>query len=566
MRHLRSRDGRRLLGRTAAALAVATVVGVTYRRLYDGIDFTDESYYVVLPYRLVLGARPFVDETSVTQQTAALLAYPFVRTYYLVAGTTGIVLFVRHLQLALSLLVAAAAAVSLRKALDGARAALVAAAAVAFVPFDIHSLSYNTLATGLLTAACLLGFRGIREPARRLAFAGAAACGALAVFAYPPLAGAVALAGATWIVLARGRRRRAADWAVVALALPAAGLAALVGSAGLHRVVAAYRNSSRYLGQGGGLDKLAAAVSHQWSTFRFWYLVLPALALLALAWPRRRSAAAPLLLVLPLLVWPPKAGFYTASLEYVAHYGLLALPLYVLVRRRPEATALLAAVWLPALLAGITTAYSSANGGVNFGVGFFPATIVTTVFLAWALEETGLPRAASAAPALCVLGILLFTGIPVYRDGAADTLRARVRGGAYAGLLTSARKRAFLTLLRRDLAASGPRCRILFFADFPAGYLLTRARPDTNGAWTATVAPADVASYQGALLAYYRRHGFPDIVVLMRRIPYAAPTSARIERYRQGEPLLAMLRQRSYRLVVGRLDYAVYRARNGLRC
>lgn len=286
---------------------VAAVVGVTYRRLYDGIDFTDESYYVVLPYRLVLGARPFVDETS------------------------------------------------------------------------------------------------------------------------------------------------------------------------------------------GGLDKLAAAVSHQGSTFRFWYLVLPALALLALAWRRRRATAAPLLLVLPLLVWPPKEGFYTASLEYVVHYGLLALP-------------------------------------------------------------------------LCVLGILLFTGIPVYRDGAADTLRARVHGGAYAGLLTSARKRAFLTLLRRDLAASGPRCRILFFADFPAGYLLTRARPDTNGAWTATVAPADVPSYQGALLACYRRHGFPDVVVLMRRIPYAAPTSARIERYRQGEPLLAMLRQRSYRLVAGRLDYAVYRATNGLRC
>lgn len=558
-------DRRVLLGRSGVALVIAAVVGLTYWRLYYGIDFTDESFYVVLPYRLVLGARPFVDETSVTQQSAALLVYPLVRAYHAIAGATGIVLFVRHLQFLLSLLVATTVAVSLRRVLDGSRAALVAVAAVAFVPFDIHSLSYNTLASGLFTAGCLLGFNATKEP-RGLTFAAAAACGGLAAFAYPPLAGAVAVVCVTWIALARGRRGYATSWALVALVLPVGGLAALFGSAGVHRVVADYRNSSRYLGQGGGLDKIAAAASHQWTTFRLWYLVLIALALLALTWRRRRAAAAVLLLLLPLLAWPPRAGFYTASLEYVAHYGWLALPLYPAVSRRPGAGALLVAVWLPALVAGSTTAYSSANGGVNFGIGFFPATIVTTVFLTWALEETGLPRWVSTAPALCVLGMLLFTSIPVYRDGTVNTLRARIHGGAYAGLLTSVRKRAFLTLLRRDLAGLGPRCRILFFNDFPAGYLLTDARPDTNGAWTATVAPADVASYQGALLRYYRRRGFPDVVVLMRRIPYGAPTSARIEHYRPGEPLLAALRQRRYRPIAVRLDYVVYLAANAPRC
>lgn len=556
----------RRLGRTAAALVVAVVVAVTYRRLYYGIDFTDESFYVVLPYRLVLGARPFVDETSVTQQTAALLVYPFVLAYHAIAGVTGLVLFVRHLQLALSLLVATAVAVSLRGLLDAPRAALVAVAAVAFVPFDIHSLSYNTLASGLLTAGCLLGFAATRKRARGSAFAAAATCLALAAFAYPPLLGAVAAAGVGWIVVARRARRHAAGWALLALVLPAGGLAALVGTAGLDQVVADYRNSSRYLGQGGGVGKLAAVASHQWTTFRLWSLVLLALVLLALAWWRRRAAAAPLLLALPFLVWPPKGGFYTASLEYVAHLGWLALPLYPAVRRRAGAGGLLATVWVPALLAGITIAYSSANGGVNFGVGFFPAAIVTTVYLAWALEEAGLPRSASAVPALCVLGVLVFTGIPVYRDGPLDTLRAQVHGGAYAGLLTSAPKRSFLTLLQRDLAGARPRCGILFFNDFPAGYLLTVAQPDTNGAWTATVAPADVAPYQHALLRYYRRRRFPDIVVMMRRIPYAAPTSARIEHYRRGEPLVAALGQRRYRRVVERLDYAVYHAADGAGC
>jgi hypothetical protein len=234
-------------------LAVAAVVVLTYRRLFYGIDFTDESFYVVQPYRLVLGARPFVDETSVTQQTAAILLYPLVGAYHAVAGLTGIVLYVRELQFALSLLVATGLVVSLRHMLDVPRAALVAASVVPFVPFDIHSVSYNTLACGLFTAGCLLGVHATGSPrSRRFAFAAAAICLGLAAFAYPPLVGAVAVAASVWIALAHGARRRAAGWAVVALALPTAGLAALVGSAGPRLVAADYRNSSRYLGQAGG--------------------------------------------------------------------------------------------------------------------------------------------------------------------------------------------------------------------------------------------------------------------------------------------------------------------------
>ena len=120
------------------------------------------------------------------------------------------------------------------------------------------------------------------------------------------------------------------------------------------------------------------------------------------------------------------------------------------------------------------------------------------------------------------------------------------------GLLTSGEKRAFLERLALDLAGVTEPCRILFFKDFPAGYLLTRARPDTNGAWI-------TGPHQDALLRYYRGHGFPDVVVVMKRIPYAAPGSARIEHYRPHEPLLAAVRARPYRLVVARADYLIYR-------
>ena len=48
----------------------------------------------------------------------------------------------------------------------------------------------------------------------------------------------------------------------------------------------------------------------------------------------------------------------------------------------------------------------------------------------------------------------------------------------------------------------------------------------------------------------------------MKRIPYAAPHSARIEHYRPGEPLLTMVHARPYRPVVVRTDYVIYQRRS----
>ena len=59
-----------------AAVAVALVaLAFTWRRLFLGTDLSDEGFYVAVPYRLALGARPFVDEMSILQ-TAEFFVYP----------------------------------------------------------------------------------------------------------------------------------------------------------------------------------------------------------------------------------------------------------------------------------------------------------------------------------------------------------------------------------------------------------------------------------------------------------------------------------------------------------
>jgi hypothetical protein len=522
---------------------------------------------VVLPYRFALGARPFVDETTVAQQ-AGLLVSPFVRAYHALVGVDGVVLFVRHLQFLFSLLVGAAVFVSLRGVLrSGAAALLLAICAVAFVPFDIHSLSYNTLGGGLFTVGCLLGYLSLSREASRAWLVVAGVCHGLAVFAYPSLAVAVAACFALRLALvSQGWRRETVGYALPAFVVAAGAMGTVVAVAGFHHVVTGYRRSSDYLGHLGNAGKLVDVLHHEWATLHFWYLLFPALVALALVWRTRRRLAPPLLMALPLFVLPVPLGrsldSYTATLEYVAHYGALALALLVLVWQRPEARRLFVAVWLPSLVAGLTTAWSSSNGGVNFGVGFLPAIFVTTVFLTWSLEDS--PAASLALwPALVVPALLVVLGWQVYRDGPISSQSATVSSGPYAGLQTSPDKKLFLEEISRDLARVGPRCTIVFFKDFPAGYLLTRARADTNSAWIATLTGTKkTLAYQRTFLHFWRQRGLPDVAVLVKRIPLDARRSARIEHYRAGTPLARLVRSSTYRLISTHYNYLMYERRD----
>ena len=556
----------------AGAVTLA-VVGITYWRLWYGVDLTDESFYVALPYRFALGARPFVDETTVAQQ-AGLLVFPFVWLYHLVAGVDGVVLYVRHLQFLLSLLVGAAIFVSLRSVLrSGAAALLLACTAVAFAPFDIHSLSYNTIGGGLFTAGCVLGYLSLR-PATSVAWlVVAGVLSGLAVFAYPSLVVAVVVCFGLRLALAPPRwRSEIVGFGVPALVVGCAAMGSVVGVAGLHNVVSGYRRSSDYLGHSGGIDKIGDVFDHGWSTLHFWYLVLPALVLLGALWHWQRRLAPLVLVPLPLLVLSGSlyhsfdSPAYTATLEYVAHYGGLALPLLVLVWPRPEARRLFAAVWVPALVAGFATAYSSNNGAVNFGIGFFPATLVTTAFLLWALQDS-LAAAPTPLvwPAVIVPALLVVLGGAVYRDGPISNLTTAASSGPYAGIRTSLNKELFLEQFRRDLARIGPHCRIVFFRDFPAGYLLAAKRGDTNSAWIATIAPGKTEAYQRTLIRYWQSHVFPDVAVLVKRIPYDARKAARNEHYRTNTPLYALVHSSDYRLLSDHYNYTAY-ARRGTDC
>src|SRR6266481_8410426 len=120
----------------ALAMAIAA-----WKRLSYGVDFTDEAFYAAMPYGFALGNHPFVDEHTV-QQTAAVLVTPLVRAH---RTNEGLVLFLRRGWLALALLTAWTAFASLRKLVPLEAAIAAAIVPIAFIPFSIPSLSYNTM-------------------------------------------------------------------------------------------------------------------------------------------------------------------------------------------------------------------------------------------------------------------------------------------------------------------------------------------------------------------------------------------------------------------------------------
>ncbi len=152
-----------------------------------GFGGNDEAFYLCTPQRLILGDSLLSEEWHLSQLSAFLL-YPFVWLFTAITGgTTGIILAARYTYIMLHFAVSILIYVRLRKYELGALAATILF--FLFTPFDIMSLSYNTMGidlvavTGVLLATAdyknkaVLIFSGI-------AFAGAVLCQPYLIMAY----------------------------------------------------------------------------------------------------------------------------------------------------------------------------------------------------------------------------------------------------------------------------------------------------------------------------------------------------------------------------------------------
>ncbi len=474
----------------------------TYIRLYFGVDFTDEAYYVARAYQYALGAKPWVDDISLLP--FAILTVPFVKLYYwLVGNTDGIILFTRHLYFAFNCLVAGLVFLYTKFFLKWSTALLVASICIVFIPFNIPNLSYNTMGSGFFTAGCFWGAWVIstRRNTAYLFFSGL--CHGLAIFSYPTLIipSFIYIGLLLWV---SSVRKIQALLAYFLGGLPIAFLLLnLILEAGISNVLIS-REYAHSLGYSASSEKIYSVLTSLWNSYT--YKIPIFLVLFALYIGNKRiikdGIFSKCIILLPLVPIPNIYSGYDLdcgcrfSIGYLFYYSTLAPYLLLFVHQDKDLQKLFYLLWFPSFIGGIVIAYTSGNGYVSAGLGMLSASISTTILLIKAFLKlagknnlkTSVFSGEMFAPLLVVL-VLVFSQYYlvsvshiIYRDADISNLNRKIERGPFGGLYTSQEKKDYIVDISNDLnAVYRPGDRVLFYYNnFPAGYLLTSMRSATK--------------------------------------------------------------------------------------
>ncbi len=119
-----------------------------------GFGGNDEAFYLTVPHRITLGDIFVKDEWHLSQ-LSGFLTLPFVKLYTIImGGTTGIMLAMRYIYIAVHFFVSVFLYVRLRRFGYGSLVASILY--FIFTPFDIMTLSYNTMGLELVTVFGIL--------------------------------------------------------------------------------------------------------------------------------------------------------------------------------------------------------------------------------------------------------------------------------------------------------------------------------------------------------------------------------------------------------------------------
>jgi len=495
--------------RTAAVSSVVLAgitLGIAAWRLQFGLDVTEGAFYVALPVRLANGARPFIDELNLAQ-TSALFVTPFLKAWLLVSGVDGIVLFSRVLNLLMRVLTAGAVFAGARRVISAPVALAASLLTLVFVPLNLAHNSYNSLGLAGLTAGCFLALNG----QRRWHHAVSGLCHAIAAVSYPPFALVVAVfAGIRYL-----RDRRHVLLYLAGAAVPALILLTVMLPAGTEALARTlrYASASDPRGMTLGACFQTAVISLLAASPRRWLVLLVVIALcLGRRVPALRYAA----VLVPLVAAMTPYLRFTAphgTITWIGAMGTFALvPLF----RDAHAQSVFRLIIVPGTIAGLLAATFSSNGYLNFAIGGCVAAQGALVLLLMLVrrESVAILTAGLAA------GVLLaqqFAPAGVYRDDDVPLLRHRIASGAFAGICTTEAKAQLLATLQRDLQRYG-NATILFYYDFPAGYLLApQLTPQTTSVWTMRSLPP--------------KGPWPEVLVRIRSIRHSATHSETYDEY-----------------------------------
>lgn len=460
----------------------AGLVGFSYVRLFYGVDFTDEGFYVALPYRFVLGTRPILDDISIYQSSGTLLT-PFLRLYhFLIPDNSGVVLYFRHLYL---LFVLAITWISARHLFGEIKSLpltlLFATPCFLFIPYGIPNLSYNTMGSGFFILGLI--FMYACAPRRAAWYFVAGILHAFAVLAYPPLAIAVVVCIPLFVALARDQRRKALGWYLGA-SLGLGILRYFTLEAKLPDYLAtiqAILRDAPTTDHTFGIEKITTVLQTFWSQLPPLWAIGAFLCLVLIL-----KNKLPKFKWVAFTLYPFFLFFFTrgsrgsGGVHSFILFSVILFPLlFPFAQNTKELKRLFNFIFLPCLIAAAVMSVSSNNrllaAASVLVVGF---SLVQYFIFHWQFRECSI--------GLALVPILLNTAVItrynyncLFQEDPIGVLNHSITEGPYKFLHTTEAKAAFyyeaFNAIRR--LPSGENTRILFYPHFPAGYLMTKIPP-----------------------------------------------------------------------------------------
>jgi hypothetical protein len=514
---------------------VLALFALVFNRIHYGVDLADEAYNIALPYRFALGDTPFVDEMA-PQQTSSLLLFPIIKSYTLLFGTESLIIFMRYVYLLFATAVALIIYGTLREHLGGNLSFMISLLVVLYAPYGAIFFNYNRLAFLLFSAGCFVGVL------KRDKLFWSGMLHGLTVIAYPFFA--IPCTAFFLIGAFRYRNVKILQYVYGAL-IPLSAFLAVVLWIGFDHLLNMMWSLRAGI-HGGSLEKLNQLILGIWNQVDYkWAIFLYCIGVFALS--RKYKQASIALAMIPLI---PFCAFRfpspSAPSWYFIVFGLLAP--YLMLFTSKEATlprSIFLEIWLPSLIAGLTTGFISAGGAINFGIGIVPGVLVTVILLVCILREGASEIHQSVSgfiPGFLLIILLVFQYSFVYAEGSYSKLSIKIERGPYRGLYTSPHKKQYLESILHDFEKFDlDQGKVIFFDFFPAGYLFTTMSPAANLIWSPS--PQMFNTSRDLILQYYDdRSNRPDVSVKINLVYTYAGTPLELE-YAEDDALVDFVRQ-----------------------
>ncbi len=470
-------------------LGLSCVIGLSWWLSYYGFPFNDESFPLATSLRFVNGQIPFKDDLSPYIGIGLFLA-PFIKLSLLLhQGTNELVLFMRQLFIAFTMLGALRIYYVTKQYWDTALAFFTACMLIVYHPFGINNFHYDTMAEVLwpLILFSLVNF--VRKPdSSKIAYIIFSLLSCLLCLIYPtfaPFLLALYVACHCWI------KDKFIFWFtnVVVGSLVAAlflgllfGYYKITGVDILHAKEFSSQLFALSTTEHGLIGKIITVFSHL--VHAYWKYIICSFLLVGSAALFKKNWFT--LLVLGVLFLLPLTGMSFAQIYFpdIFYYfnciGLLGPIIYwLLYQPAGEDKKLFNILFLASLAAGFLISVTSYNLDLNFNIGFFPATLLG-FFIAYLTIKQCYPKRFYQYSVL-IYGLLLTAffqwnaiyavsdrGIDIYKNAEVYDTK-----GALYGLYFHPYWMKIAEDLQQDLAKLDTNEKtFVYFGAFSVGYLL----------------------------------------------------------------------------------------------